>query len=89
MCQCKPDNELDPCLGMLNGVMNACCGHNNINQAYVQFLDGSTVRGEDAVIIQYILKHNSNDNLEIFDDIKDTKIKDFEIGKLKTETNRT
>jgi len=46
----------DGCLGTLQGLMNACCGHGNIEEAYVQFWDGSCVRGQDAKTIQDILK---------------------------------
>jgi len=53
----------DYCLGTLAGVMNACCGHGVESEAYVQFLDGECVRGEDAVIIQNILKkYNKKEN---------------------------
>lgn len=38
----------DGCLGTLPGVMNACCGHGNINDAYVQFEDGVIVRRKNA-----------------------------------------
>jgi hypothetical protein len=38
----------DPCLGTLPGVINACCGHGYPSDAYVQFPDGSAMRGEDA-----------------------------------------
>lgn len=44
-------NGHDPCLGMLNGVMNACCGHGNKSFAYVQFDDGNTVSGEKAIFV--------------------------------------
>lgn len=27
----------DPCLGELPGVMNACCGHGNPKEAYIQY----------------------------------------------------
>lgn len=27
----------DGCIGTLEGVMNACCGHGNVNGAYIQF----------------------------------------------------
>jgi len=46
----------DACLGKLPGVMNACCGHGNINEAYVQFLDGKVIDGKDAINIMNILK---------------------------------
>lgn len=48
----------DGCLGELIGLMNACCGHGIVSEVYVQFLDGECIRGEDAVIIQNILKKN-------------------------------
>ena len=46
----------DGCLGTLPGVMNACCGHGDIEEAYIQFLDGSIIGGESAVIILEELK---------------------------------
>ena len=36
----------DGCLGYLPGVMNACCGHGEPKSAYMQFEDGSIIRGE-------------------------------------------
>ncbi|MGM1044805.1 MAG: hypothetical protein ACQEXX_01525 [Bacillota bacterium] len=45
----------DACLGTLPGLMNACCGHGWEEEAYVQFLDSSCVRGEDAITIMEIL----------------------------------
>jgi hypothetical protein len=36
--------------------MNACCGHGDIEDAYVQFLDGFSISGEDAIIILEVLK---------------------------------
>src|SRR5690554_4854367 len=39
----------DGCLGTLPGVMNACCGHGRTREAYVQYPDGSTVRGTKAL----------------------------------------
>lgn len=39
----------DPCLGTLPGVMNACCGHGETSSAYVQFPDGSDIRGDEAL----------------------------------------
>lgn len=52
----------DACLGTLNGIMNACCGHGQTNQDYVQFWDGHGVRGEDAKTIQFILKKWSHES---------------------------
>lgn len=42
----------DACLGTLPNVMNACCGHGETNQAYVQFYDESSIRGSEAVEYQ-------------------------------------
>lgn len=39
----------DGCLGTLPGIMNACCGHGDLEEAYVQFSPGNCVRGLDAV----------------------------------------
>ena len=46
----------DACLGTLIGVMNACCGHGDNKEAYVQFLDGNVVNGKDSLAIIEILK---------------------------------
>lgn len=48
----------DWCLGTLPWVMNACCGHGQTNEAYVQFLDGFSVHGKDAITIMQILKQS-------------------------------
>lgn len=41
----------DGCLGTLpeHIVRNACCGHGNDDEAYVQFWDGACVRGAEAL----------------------------------------
>ena len=39
----------DGCLGTLPNVMNACCGHGALKEAYVQFEDGSVIRGNNAI----------------------------------------
>ena len=41
----KTDDGHDGCLGELPGLMNACCGHGNKDEAYMQFLNGSILRG--------------------------------------------
>jgi len=47
----------DGCIGTLDNVMNACCGHGEDNVAYVQFWDGTCIRGQEA--LKYIeLKKN-------------------------------
>ena len=40
----------DGCLGTLPNVANACCGHGVEAEAYVQFNDGSELRGGEAVL---------------------------------------
>ena len=46
----------DSCLGTLIGVKNACCGHGIESEAYIQFLDGNSISGKDALVILDILK---------------------------------
>ena len=46
---CNTPEGHDGCLGVLPGVTNACCGHGSDNKSYVQFLRGTTIRGEDAI----------------------------------------
>ena len=46
----------DGCLGTLKGLMNACCGHGQDDDAYIQFLDTTTVSGKSALIIINELK---------------------------------
>lgn len=56
-CKCSPGDEgHDQCLGKLVGLMAACCGHGEVEKAYVQFLDGINIYGVDAKTIQEILK---------------------------------
>lgn len=35
----------DACIAELPGVTNACCGHGSIEDSYIQFSNGVTVRG--------------------------------------------
>lgn len=44
----------DPCLGMLPGVNNACCGHGCKTNAYVQMSDGNPVTGEGCTVYRGI-----------------------------------
>jgi len=39
----------DGCLGTLPGVMNACCGHGVIDEAYIQLSPEKCLRGEEAI----------------------------------------
>lgn len=48
-CRRAPTKEdHDGCLGTLQGLMNACCGHGVTSAAYVQFEGGRCVRGRLA-----------------------------------------
>lgn len=39
----------DGCMGTLPGVMNACCGHGVVADAYVQYDDGRRLAGVEAL----------------------------------------
>lgn len=39
------EGEVDPCLGILPGVDNACCGHGIKKQSYIRFIGGVSVEG--------------------------------------------
>lgn len=41
----------DGCLGTIPGARNACCGHGEINMAYIQFQDMFCIRGQAAIDI--------------------------------------
>lgn len=45
----------DGCVGTLPGVMNACCGHGDTKDAYVQFPNGQIMQKQEA--LDYINKH--------------------------------
>jgi hypothetical protein len=46
----------DGCLGILRGgVTNACCGHGNDQEAYIQFVDGQRLAGTVALDIARVL----------------------------------
>lgn len=38
------EGKVDPCLGFLPGVTNACCGHGNPEDAYICFQGGLVIR---------------------------------------------
>lgn len=38
------EGEVDPCLGILPGVDNACCGHGIRSEAYVRFTNGVVLK---------------------------------------------
>src|SRR5512142_3377383 len=39
----------DPCLGLINGVAAACCGHGDTNEAYVVLRNDKAYYGERAL----------------------------------------
>jgi len=39
------EGEVDPCLGVLPGVDNACCGHGVRENSYIRFINGVVVTG--------------------------------------------
>lgn len=39
----------DGCLGIMPGVMNACCGHGDEDQAYVQLKRYKIIEGAEAI----------------------------------------
>lgn len=39
-----PLTESDPCLGVLPGVNNACCGHGIRSDSYVRFTNGTVLK---------------------------------------------
>ncbi len=50
--------EPDLCLSKLPGVKNACCGHGDIKNAYIEFDNGIVVRGFEIQIIKWDKKDN-------------------------------
>jgi len=50
-CKKGPTKEgHDGCLGTLPGlIMNACCGHGNDAQAYIQYWGGDRISGDRAI----------------------------------------
>lgn len=45
-----PKSGVDPCLGKLPGVKNACCGHGG--DGYIQFENGVIIEFNDAIVTQ-------------------------------------
>lgn len=55
----------DGCLGALQDpyIQNACCGHNDSSYAYIQYTDGSDIRGEEAIREQQrLIKERENES---------------------------
>lgn len=49
----------DGCIGKLPNVLNACCGHGTVEEAYIQFSDKTELRGITA--LQYLKNRQKND----------------------------
>ena len=55
----------DGCIGELIGVMNACCGHGEVEHAYVQFNHSNYKEEPNKILLQgekalkYIKQHSS------------------------------
>jgi len=45
----QTENGHDACIPDLPGVMNACCGHGIVSEAYIQFENGECIRGKNAI----------------------------------------
>lgn len=39
----------DGCIGTIPGAMNACCGHGESGDAYIQYFDKNDIRGVEAL----------------------------------------
>ena len=50
------EGEVDPCLGILPGVDNACCGHGVSEESYIRFTNGLIVKNFE--IDRKLLKKN-------------------------------
>lgn len=50
------DDGHDACIGELEGVMNACCGHGDKRIAYIQYKDGLIVQKDQALNIINLIK---------------------------------
>lgn len=57
------DGDVDPCLGVLPGVTNACCGHGNPDEAYICFMGGMVIRGFDITELHHRQLSEQEQNL--------------------------
>ncbi len=56
-CKMMPnDDDTDACMGVLPGVMNACCGHGKSSSAYVQFSPRVRLSGRTALACMWVLR---------------------------------
>ena len=52
------EGEVDPCLGVLPGVDNACCGHGIKEMSYIRFTSGVVIKNFD---IEYTERFNKKE----------------------------
>lgn len=60
--KCATAEGHDACISRLPGVKNACCGHGEVGDVYVQMLDGRYLQGWDAVVAIRKIKSPINGN---------------------------
>jgi hypothetical protein len=55
--------KADPCLGVLPGVLYACCGHGDkpFKSGYIAFENGVTVRFEELETVEFYRFNKHND----------------------------
>lgn len=41
----------DPCIGRIDGAVEACCGHGDATRAYVSYADGRRIEGGDVLCL--------------------------------------
>lgn len=70
----------DSCLGILPGIMNACCGHGDADEAYVQFGKNKTIRVGDAV--DWIIENHQKYELKRVDKEHQTLEADVRLNNL-------
>lgn len=55
----------DQCLGEIKGIMNACCGHGSVGEAYVQFSPEYRIAGEVALAFMRTLGRSQRFDIEL------------------------
>jgi hypothetical protein len=71
------EGEVDPCLGILPGVDNACCGHGVRSKSYIRFTSGVVITG---FIVEKAAIEMSVTPPELTDIVTDTSRKRDEYG---------
>lgn len=55
----------DNCIGTLPGVVNACCGHGQTDEAYVMFSNGFILRSNSALNVISNFKEKTNKRINL------------------------